>query len=203
MLEGNLPTPTGSFLEPFRASPVWSEDKTMDEDQETDIINRVLNGETDAFAGLVEAYGPLLQRVIAGILNDQRHLAEEITQDVLVEAFRRLPNFDPARSPFRSWVLMIARSRALTALRKKRPTYRAVVPEVAQMPPEPRDEVWRQLDAALHQLPGKQKRALLLSQIEGLPYRQIAEIENTSVGAIKSRVSRARDFLKATLKPDL
>lgn len=174
----------------------------MDEAHETDIINRVLNGETDAFAGLVEAYGPQLQRVIAGILNDQRHLAEEITQDVLVEAFRRLPKFDPDRSPFRSWLLMIARSRAITALRKKRPIYLAVVPEVAHMPPEPRDDVWCQLDAALHQLPGKQKRALLLSQIEGMPYRQIAEIENTSVGTIKSRVSRARDFLKTTLKPD-
>lgn len=174
----------------------------MDEYQETDIINRVLNGEIDAFAELVEVYGPLLQRVIAGILNDQRHLAEEITQDVLVEAFRRLPKFDPARSPFRSWLLMIARSRAITALRKKRPTYCAVVPEVAQMPPEPRDDTWRRLNSALHQLPSKQKRALLLAQIEGLPYRQIAEIENTSVGTIKSRVSRARDFLKATLKPD-
>ena len=71
------------------------------------------------------------------------------------------------------------------------------------MPPEPMGDEVRQLDAALHQLPEQQKRALLLSQVEGLPYRQIAEIERASVGTIKSRVSRAREFLRATLSPDL
>jgi RNA polymerase sigma-70 factor (ECF subfamily) len=171
----------------------------MNEQQETDTINRVLDGEMDAFALLVDAYQGLLLRVIAGILNEQRHLAEEVTQDVLVEAFRKLPDFDPARSPFRSWLLMIARSRAINALRKKRPTYLAVVPETAQMPSEPMKDEWRLLDQALHQLPAKQKRALLLAQVEGLPYRQIAEIEGTSVGTIKSRVSRAREFLRSTL----
>ena len=175
----------------------------MTEQEEIAIINRVLDGETDVFARLVETYQGLLLRVIGGILNDQRHLAEEITQDVLVEAFRRLPQFDNARSPFRSWLLMIARSRAINALRKKRPTYCGTVPDTPQMPPEPMGDEVRQLDAALHQLPEKQKRALLLSQVEGLPYRQIAEIERASVGTIKSRVSRAREFLRATLSPDL
>lgn len=175
----------------------------MTEEQEIDIINRVLDGDTDAFAAIVEAYQALLLRVIAGILNDRRDLAEEIAQDVLVEAFRRLPDFDPGRSPFRSWLLMIARSRAINALKKKRPTYCAEVPESAQMPPEPRRDELQRLDAALHQLPPAQKRVLLLAQVEGLPYRQIAEIEGTSVGTIKSRVSRAREFLKITLTPDL
>ena len=163
----------------------------MTEPEEITIINRVLDGETDVFGLLVEAYQGLLLRVIGGILNDQRHLAEEIAQDVLVEAFRRLPDFDSARSPFRSWLLMIARSRAINALRKRRPTYCETVPETPEMPPEPMADELQQLDAALHQLPAKQKRALLLSQVEGLPYRQIAEIENASVGTIKSRVSRA------------
>lgn len=174
----------------------------MTEPEESHIINRVLDGETEAFSELVAAYHPLLSRVICGILNEQRHLAEEITQDVLVEAYRRLPDFDPARSPLRSWLLMIARSRAINALRKKRPIYCETVPELAQPPAEPLGDQFRLLDAALHQLPPKQKRALLLSQIEGLPHREIAEIENTSVGTIKSRISRARDFLRTTLSKD-
>lgn len=175
----------------------------MTEPQEIDIVNRVLDGDSDAFAALVVAYQAMLLRVIAGILSDRRDLAEEIAQDVLVEAFQRLPDFDPARSPFRAWLLMIARSRAINALKKKRPTYLAEIPEPAEMPPESRVDEWRLLDAALHQLPPKQKRALLLAQVEGLPYRQIAEIEGTSVGTIKSRVSRAREFLKTTLSSKL
>ena len=175
----------------------------MTEPEEIAIINRVLDGDLDAFALLVEAYQPLLLRVVGTILNDQSNLAEEIAQDVFVEAFRRLPDFDAARSPFRSWILMIARSRAINALRKKRPIYCESVPEPSTMPPEEMRDALGQLDAALHQLPGEQKRALLLSQIEGLPYREIATIEGASVGTIKSRVSRAREFLKATLSLDL
>ena len=139
----------------------------MTEPQEIDIINRVLDGDSDAFAALVVAYQAMLLRVIAGILNDRRDLAEEIAQDVLVEAYRRLPDFDPARSPFRSWLLMIARSRAINALKKKRPTYLAEIPESAEMPPESRADEWQLLDTALHQLPPKQKRALLLAQVDG------------------------------------
>lgn len=175
----------------------------MTEQHEIDIINRVLDGEIDAFSVLVEAYQAVLLRVIAGILNDQRGLAEEIAQDVLVEAFRRLADFDPARSPFRSWLLMIARSRAINAVRKKRPVYVAEVPDIPVSPHESLRDEFLLLDAALHRLPPKQKRALLLSQVEGLTHRQVAEIERTSVGTIKSRVSRAREFLRSTAMPDL
>jgi len=173
----------------------------MEEHEEIAIINRVLAGETDAFSLLVAAYQAVLLRVVAGVLNDRRRMAEEVAQDVFVEAFRRLPDFDSGRSRFQSWLLMIGRSRALNALRKKQPTYMAEVPEVGESNLDPIREEMVLLDGALHQLPVGQKRALLMSQVEGMTYRQIAEIEGVSEGTVKSRVSRARTFLKTTLQP--
>jgi RNA polymerase sigma-70 factor (ECF subfamily) len=133
-------------------------------------------------------------------LHDERRHAEDLTQIVFVEAFRRLKDFDPARSRFSTWLFMIARSRVLNALKKKSPILLAELPEQYADAPESegRDRL-RTLDQALHQLPGKQKRAFTLVALEELSYAEAAQIECTTVGTIKSRVSRAREFLKASL----
>jgi RNA polymerase sigma-70 factor (ECF subfamily) len=139
--------------------------------------------------------------MLAALLNDQRRLADDLAQDVFVEAFRRLPAFDASRSRFSTWLFMIARSRGINALKRKRP-------ELFPAPPEAEaggaDAVNNRadlvlVDRAVQQLPEKQRRAFLFAVVEELPYAEIACIEATTVGTIKSRVSRAREFLKATL----
>jgi RNA polymerase sigma-70 factor (ECF subfamily) len=175
-------------------------EQRMSEDEELQIIRRIVDGEIDAFEHLVLHYQDRLLRMIATLLNDQRRHAEDLTQIVFVEAFRRLKDFDPARSRFSTWLFMIARSRSLNALRKKVPTLFAEPPEQYTDTAEPEHrERLRTLDQALHQLPGKQKRAFTLVALEGLSYGEAAQIESTTVGTIKSRVSRAREFLKTSL----
>jgi RNA polymerase sigma-70 factor, ECF subfamily len=151
----------------------------MSEDEELQIIRRVVDGEIEAFEHLVLHYQDRLLRMIGTLLNDERRLAEDLAQIVFVEAFR---------------------SRSLNALKKKGPILLAQLPEQYADTPEP--EGWdrlRRLDAVLHQLPGKQKRAFTLVALEDLSYAEAAQIESTTVGTIKSRVSRAREFLKASL----
>jgi RNA polymerase sigma-70 factor, ECF subfamily len=175
-------------------------EQRMNEADELQIIRRVVDGEIEAFERLVLHYQDRLLRMIATLLNDERRLAEDLAQIVFVEAFRRLKDFDPARSRFSTWLFMIARSRSLNALKKKGPILLAELPEQYAETPEPesRDRL-RTLDQALHQLPGKQKRAFTLVALEDLSYAEAAQIESTTVGTIKSRVSRAREFLKASL----
>ena len=173
----------------------------MTEEEELEIIRHVLDGEIDAFSALVETYQSSLTRMLATLLNDERRLAEDVAQDVLVEAFHRLKSFDPARSRFSTWLFMIARSRGINALNRKRPQLFAVPPEPARVD-EPQSELREDLiilDRAVQQLPPRQKRAFTLAVIEDMPYAEIARIEGTSAGTIKSRVSRAREFLKAAL----
>ena len=169
----------------------------MNEADELQIIRRIVDGEIEAFEHLVVHYQDRQLRMIATLLNDERRHAEDLAQIVFVEAFRRLKDFDPARSRFSTWLFMIARSRSLNALQKKSPTLLAELPEQYADTLEPGSgDRLRMLDEALHQLPGKQKRAFTL---EDLSYAEAAQIESTTVGTIKSRVSRAREFLKASL----
>lgn len=172
----------------------------MTEDEELRIIRRVTDGEVEAFGELVHHYQDRLLRMIATLLHDDRRLAEDLSQNVFVEAYRRLGSFDPSRSRFSTWLFMIARSRAINALKKKRPTLLAEIPETPYSPPDQssRDDITL-LNRALHQLPDKQKRAFTLVALEDLSYIEAAQIEATTVGTIKSRVSRARDFLKSHL----
>ena len=172
----------------------------MNETDELQIIQRILDGEIEEFEHLVLYYQERLQRMIATLLKDERRHAEDLAQIVFVEAFRRLKDFDPARSRFSTWLFMIARSRSLNALKKKSPTFMAEPPEQYAESPEPENQDrMKLLDQALHQLPGKQKRAFTLVVLEELSHAEAAQIESTTIGTIKSRVSRAREFLKASL----
>ncbi|MGJ8723087.1 MAG: RNA polymerase sigma factor [Roseibacillus sp.] len=173
----------------------------MTEEEEINCTRRTLDGDVDAFSALVDAYQQPLIRMLATILHDKRRLAEDVAQDVLVEAFRRLRDFDPVRSRFSTWLFMIARSRGINAMNRMQPTLFAEPPE-SSAKPSPVDERadLSALDIALHQLPPKQKRAFVLAVIEDLPHAEVARIESTTIGTIKSRVSRARDFLKTALE---
>jgi RNA polymerase sigma-70 factor (ECF subfamily) len=172
----------------------------MTEDEELRVIRRIVDGEVEAFEHVVLHYQNRLLRMIATLLRDERLLAEDVAQTVFVEAFRRLKDFDPARSRFSTWLFMIARCRAINALKKKRPTLLADLPErETQAPNSESREDFEALDLALHRLPEKQKRAFTLVALEELSYAEAARIESTTVGTIKSRVSRARDFLKASI----
>ena len=173
----------------------------MTKTEELEIIRRTLDGETDAFAALVRTYQNPLIRMLATILHDNQRFAEDVAQDVLVEAFRRLKTFDPARSKFSTWLFMIARSRGINALKRKRPALFSEPPEASEdhQTIEHRGDL-SLLDKALHQLPPKQKQAFTLAVLQELPLAEVARIEATTVGTIKSRLSRARAHLRTTLE---
>ena len=64
-----------------------------------------------------------------------------------------------------------------------------------------RNEFWRRLDEALDTLPIEQKTAFVLAEFENLPYAEIAHIENATLGAVKSRIHRAKQRLRAVMEP--
>ena len=166
-------------------------------------IDRVLNGDTESFRLLVDRYERTVVRMISRITGDN-HGCEDLAQDVFLTAFAKLKTYDPARSQFSTWLLTIARNKTINALKKKRP-------ETIECPPDRVDsttpleaatqrEAFASLDRALLSLPGKQRRAVVLIEFEGLSYEQAAQIEGTRIGTIRSRVSRAKNRLIETLR---
>jgi len=171
--------------------------------EDSDIVKHVLNGDVDSFRILVERYQRPVLSMIQRLIWDS-HRCEEIGQDVFVMAFRKLCAFDPARSQFSTWLFTIARNMSINALKKKIPVPMEILPEMPDSR-NPSDELsdkemFTQLDEALKTLPGKLQRAFILAEFEQMPYEEIARIEGARLGAIKSRINRARVRLHAAMK---
>ena len=166
------------------------------------IIRAVLEGDTESFRLLVQRYQKPVIRMIANLIND-RHICEDIAQEVFLAAYKKLQSFNPARSSFSTWLLTIAKNKSINAMKKKR------ILSVSNPPENPdfsepadsliRDELFIKLDRALQSLNPGHKRALVLAEFENLPYEQIAQIEGVRIGTIKSRISRAKRRLKSAL----
>ncbi|MGB9045134.1 MAG: sigma-70 family RNA polymerase sigma factor [Pseudolabrys sp.] len=153
---------------------------------------------------------------LARWLTGNRTDAEDVVQDASLRAFRAIREF-AGGSP-RSWLLSIVRNTAYSWLRKNRPAtiftvedLEAVELENAKQS-EPNDETpeavliakadAEQLRAAIAALPAPFRETLVLCDIEGLDYREIAEATEVPIGTVMSRLARARRRLIATIQKD-
>ena len=139
--------------------------------------------------------------------------AEDVVQDASLRAFRAIRGF--AGGSARAWVLSIVRNTAYSWLRKNRPAAVVTVDdleavELAQAnpgdPDAPTPEATllakvdaEQLRAAIAALPAPFRETLVLRDIEGLDYREIAQATEVPIGTVMSRLARARSRLTATL----
>lgn len=171
--------------------------------EETGIIKAVLEGDTESFRLLVQRYQKPVIRMIANLIYD-RHICEDVAQEVFLAAYKKLPSFDPARSSFSTWLFTIARNKSINVMKKRR------IPSVSNPPenpdfPEPadsliRNELFIELDKAMKSLSPGHRRALVLAEFENLTYEQIAQIEGVRIGTIKSRINRAKHRLRSALE---
>jgi RNA polymerase sigma-70 factor, ECF subfamily len=170
---------------------------------EREAIDRVLKGEADAFRFLVERYERPVFCMIHNMIH-RHHDCEDLVQDVFVSAFKSLHSHDASRSSFLTWLFTIARNKCLNAMARKSPTLMHQLPEKAERK-TPQDhlvnqELFEQLDQALATLPLEQKTAFVLAELVELTCEDIATIEGTPAGTIRSRVSRARTALRSSLQ---
>jgi RNA polymerase sigma-70 factor, ECF subfamily len=171
-------------------------------DEDVAVIQRVLQGDAEAFSLLVGRYQRPVFSMVAHLLNNS-HDCEDVAQEVFLAAYRNLASFDPARSRFSTWLFTIARNRSLNLLKKKRPSAMpAELPLADGANPGEKmdtDELAALIDRHVDGLPEDQRTAFVLSELEGLSYEDIAEIEDVPLGTIKSRINRARERLREAL----
>lgn len=170
---------------------------------EASTIKAVLEGDVDSFRQLVQRYEKPVISMIKNLINDH-HICQDIAQDVFFTVYRKLNSYDPARSNFSTWLFTIAKNKSLNVLKKKRLSSTSTLPE-KPAPSNPIDpmiqqEFFEQLDKALQNLPINQKTAFVLAEFENLTYQEIAEIEGTKLGTIKSRINRAKKRLAQTIR---
>lgn len=167
------------------------------------MVRRVLAGETDDFRVLVERHQQAVFRFAFGLLGN-REEAQDIAQETFLAAFANLSGYDSSRAAFSTWLFALTRNRCINWLKRNRPVA-LETPESVQgrtiADPVGRHELSQQLDKALAALSVDQRAAFVLAEIEELPYAEIARIEQTSVGTVKSRIHRAKQRLQSLLEP--
>ena len=162
-----------------------------------------------ALGELYDRYSGIVMAVIMRILGSRAE-AEELLQEVFIELWRRAPDYDANRGAVTTWVITIARSRALDALRarKRRGGDRHVAVDDTPMPapshqrPDEKASLSQRGQAvrtALDALSEPQRTALELSYFEGLSHREIAERLQIPVGTVKSRIISAMKVLRGAL----
>ena len=121
-----------------------------------------------------------------------------------MDAYEALPGFDSARSRFSTWLYRITQNKTINAMRKRIDVALAEVPDRAvadaAILAAAADEFHAEFDRVLDNLPVRQRAAFVWAEIEQLSYKEIAQIEGVGVGTIKSRISRARQFLQQALR---
>ena len=178
---------------------------------DADLIARTLNGDLGAFDTLVLRYERAVYNVAFRVL-----LSRDDAEDAAVEAFVKihagLGSYRPDMA-FRPWALRIATNTALNTLRARRPApLRLDQPadedgyglDVADPGPGPEDQTMdrvglAQLEREVENLPEIYRIPFVLMYMEGLDCREIAEALDLTVGAVKTRLSRAREMLRARL----
>jgi len=179
------------------------------ERDDTYLLRRIAAGDGDALTELFDRHSSvvlgLLVRIVGG-----RAEAEEVLQEVFLQAWMQADRYDEERSTPRGWLLMLARSRALDRLRRREAQRRredeaaegaddAVVPMgTARLEAAERRS---RIGAALGILSPEQRHCIELAFFEGLTHTQIAERLQAPLGTVKSRILLGMNKLRQALSP--
>ncbi|MCE5335666.1 MAG: RNA polymerase sigma factor [Desulfobacteraceae bacterium] len=169
------------------------------------LLEGIARGDQGAFESLIGRYQGPLHNFIGRYVGDAS-LAEDIAQEVFIRVFRAARRFEP-RTRVSTWIFRIAYNLSMTELDRlrRRQKIREAVEEHGEggepaCEPAERLELEEELTAALEQLPGNQRAALLLRVNEGLSYREIGQVLGVSLQSVESLLHRARSNLKRYLE---
>ncbi|GIV88621.1 MAG: RNA polymerase subunit sigma-24 [Chloroflexus sp.] len=182
-------------------------------DEEQRLIRSAQTGNLDAFNQLVRLYETRIYNLCYRMLGDA-DAAADTTQDAFIAAFRNLRSF--RGGTFKAWLLRIATNACYDVLRarKRRPVvsldrehdeeegHRGELPDPGESLDDTmvRQELGAAIQRALAELPDDQRIVIILSDIQGLAYEEIARVTGVQLGTVKSRLSRARAKLRDILR---
>lgn len=180
------------------------------------LVERAQGGEKAAFDLLVTKYQRKLLRLLSRFIRDPAEV-EDVAQEAFIKAWRALPAFR-GESAFYTWLYRIGINTAknhLVAQGRRAPTTTEFDAEEAQGfedAEQLRDidtpeslllsrQIGQTVNAAMEGLPEELRNAIVLREIEGLSYEEIAQVMNCPIGTVRSRIFRAREAVASKLRP--
>jgi len=175
------------------------------------LIKRFKNGDASAFGEIVNKYQDKIYNLCRYMLGNVAD-AEDAAQDVFLKAYQALPKFQPDASLY-TWLYRIATNTCIDY--KRKPIWESLfgsseegeklIHDIASDAPSPEKlyqakQIDQALQAGLAKLSPKLRAIIILKEIEELSYEEIAATLDISVGTVKSRIARAREDLKKSMK---
>ena len=173
-------------------------------DDDFSLVKRFIDGDESAFAVLVQRHKEKVRNIIYLTMNSSNSV-DDVAQDVFLTVYRNLNNFR-FESQFTTWLYRITVNKCKDYMRKIKirniftPIKEAEGKTEDTIAPETTD-ITILVQKAISKLPEKLRVPLLLKDIEGMSYQEIAETVQCEIGTVKSRIFRAREGLKNILKP--
>ena len=185
-----------------RPEPTSTGTRTQPLPDEAAVIARASNGDRTAFAQLMEHYQSACYGLAWRLLNDADQAADA-TQDAFIHAYRAIGSY--RGGVFRSWLLRITANASYDILRRQQRRPASPLPDPDEGAPELPDldavnpvaeaaksELYRHLEVALRRLPEDQRTAVVLCDVYGMDYNEVAAMTNSALGTVKSRIHRGR-----------
>ncbi|GAB4063776.1 RNA polymerase sigma factor RpoE [Uliginosibacterium sediminicola] len=189
-----------------------------DKELDQQLVERVQRGDKQAFGLLVSKYQRKLARLLSRMIRDPAEV-EDVTQEAFIKAYRALPSFR-GDSAFYTWLYRIGINTAknyLVSQGRRAPTSTSTDAEDAETMEDGdalRDndtperlmmtrQIGETVNAAMDALPEELRTAIVLREIEGLSYDEIASVMDCPIGTVRSRIFRAREAISERLRPML
>jgi RNA polymerase sigma-70 factor (ECF subfamily) len=168
------------------------------------VLRKAQRGDERAFTLIVRAYETPVYNYVVRLIGGDRVLAEDLTQEVFLRVFQGLPKFS-LRSKFTTWLFQVTKNRVLDELRanERRPRLSVALDDIPPLEVvdaplediEAMDAVWRSVGNLTPDL----KMALLLRDVVGLSYTEIADSLEITLATVKWRIYKAREEVQLAL----
>lgn len=174
-------------------------------DISNDLLLKVSNGDVQAFEEIYKMLGSFVYNVALRIVGN-REDAQEITQEVFLKIFKNLKSFK-FQSSFKTWLYRVTVNTALNSLRKTRHDqsrqveYNENIYIGAPMQNDPTEHIMDQrgieekVNSLLDTLNPEHRTCIILREMQGLSYKEIARVLNININTVRSRLKRAREIL--------
>lgn len=189
----------------------------MSQIEEQEIVDQLLGGDIQIFEVIVNDFKDRVMNICFSYMNDLND-AEDVSQEVFIEVYKSLSQYKK-QSSLTTWIYRIASNKSIDFIRKKKRLKRGSsltsyledykkADWINQSQQDPAEELIQEqrkqlLYLGLSKLPTRQKKAFVLTQIEGFDHKSAAEILQTSVKSIESLVIRARKKLRLVLEKQI
>jgi RNA polymerase sigma-70 factor (ECF subfamily) len=174
---------------------------TAHDQSDWSLLARVVQKDESALAALYDRYSRLVYSEASRILRD-KGAAEEILQDIFYQVWRTAEKFDPQRGSLPGWLLVVARNRAISKLRRRSASGDDELNENAASCPfnlelaASQNQLLGRVRGAMKNLPEGQREAIELAYFEGMTHSEIASKTGEALGTVKTRIRSALEVLR-------